>query len=504
MDVMSTGLMLQSDKESSNATADRLRAMLAACENEKAALRTRNMELAAKIHEREKYEHKLLQRMYLDEKTGFPNHAYLYKDCRHLFSGRAAVSSDPKSAIIFIALDETFEMLKKSHVSVVSEWLLYKIAHWIKEIIGARGKVYHSRDTEFAAILHHVENEADCSNIAEKIYAKISEIHSFPGHHITIGCHIGCAIYPDHGENTGAMLRSADIALTECRKNNRTFAVFSSKMAQELKERLDLKHGILRALEVQTVEEIESQFDLCFQPLVHVASLKNNKTHHKVIGSECLLRWNHPMMGPISPGRFIPLAEESGLIIPIGNWVLYNATQKLVEFQKHAKMPLYMSVNLSPKQFYDPYLVENIERILNTRDLDPGSIHLEITETSMMEDPEDTRLKCDLIQKMGMKISIDDFGTGYSSLSYLKDIRVDTIKIDKSFVDDVATNNQNQGIVKAIISMARSLGMDILAEGVEEFDQLDFIHNQGCSEIQGYYFSKPLSFGDFASYLSAG
>ncbi|MBN1685666.1 MAG: GGDEF domain-containing protein [Spirochaetales bacterium] len=484
-------------------TEERLKIMLATCRREVAALLTRNLQLEATLQEHEDHERELLKRLYLDEKTGFPNHAYMYKDCRHLFSDRATLSGGDRRAIIFIALDETFELLKKSEASIVSEWVLYKIAHWIKDIIGSRGKVYHSRDTEFAVILHRVQNVDECTDIADRISSKMSEIHRFPGHHITVACHIGFAVYPDHGMDAGTLLRSADIALSECRKNNYAYAMFTYEMAEALMERIDLKNGILRALEEQAIEEIESQFELCFQPLIKVASLSRSNTVRQVIGSECLLRWNHPLMGPISPGRFIPLAEESGLIIPIGNWVLYNATQHLVDFQKHTANRLYMSVNLSPKQFYDPYLIENLERVLRTRGIDPTAIQLEITETSMMDDPQDARRKCDAIQAMGMRISIDDFGTGYSSLSYLKNLRVDSLKIDKSFIDDVVTNNQNQGIVRAVISMARSLGMDILAEGVEDYDQLEFIHKEGCSKIQGYYFSKPLKSAEFISYLSA-
>lgn len=486
-----------------NRTKDELISMLKNCRKEQVTLRSRNRALAAKLEEQEKYERELLQRMYLDEKTGFPNHAYLYRDCRHIFSDRSAANDGQKSAIIFIALDETFEILKKSQASIVSEWVLYKMAHWIKEIIGNRGKVYHSRDTEFAVVLHHISDTGECVELAEIISSRTSEIHRFPGHHIAIGCHIGFAIYPDHGADAGTIFRSADIALMDCRKNGCAYSMFSYEMAQELMEQVDLKNGILRALEEQAIEEIESQFELCFQPLVKVFSLDNKNMKHRVIGSECLLRWNHPMMGPISPARFIPLAEESGLIVPIGNWVMYQATQNLVEFQRHTKSPLYLSLNLSPKQFYDPYLIDNMRRVISMRGIDPACIQLEITETSVMDDPEDARLKCDAIQAMGMKISIDDFGTGYSSLSYLKDLRVDSLKIDKSFVDDVVTNPQNQGIVRAVISMARSLGMDILAEGVEKYDQLEFVHKEGCSKIQGYYFSKPLKHEEFISYLSA-
>ncbi len=481
---------------------EQLEAQLARCSKERASLLAKNRQLTAKIHEQQKYERELLQRMYLDESTGFPNHAYLYRDCRHFFAGRISKSAGDKSAVVFIALDETFEILKKSQASIVSEWVLYKIAHLIKDIVGNRGKVYHSRDTEFAVILHRLDDTDECTELAERLSQKISEIHRFPGHHIAVGCHIGCAVYPDHGMDTGSLLRSADIALMDCRKNDCVYSMFSYEMAQELMESIDLRNGILRALEEQAIEEIESQFELCFQPLVKVVSLDGNNAEHRVIGSECLLRWNHPMMGSVSPARFIPLAEESGLIIPIGNWVMYQATRHLSEFQKHSDSPLYLSLNLSPKQFYDPYLIDNLKRVIQMRHIDPEVIQLEITETSVMDDPADAREKCDSIQKMGMRISIDDFGTGYSSLSYLKDLNVDSLKIDKSFVDNVVENSQNQGIVRAVISMARSLGLDILAEGVEDYRQVEFIHAEGCSKIQGYYFSKPLKHEEFISYLS--
>lgn len=486
----------------SQTSNERLRAQLAKCRKERANLLAKNRALTTKIHEQQKYERELLQRMYLDANTGFPNHAYLYRDCRHFFSGGVAESSGCKSAILFIALDETFEILKKSQASIVSEWVLYKIAHLIRDTVGKRGKVYHSRDTEFAVILRRVDAPDECTELAETLSQKISEIHHFPGHHIAVGCHIGCAIFPDHGVDSGSLLRSADIALMDSKKNDCAYSMFSHEMAQELMERIDLRNGILRALEEQAIEEIESQFELCFQPLVKVVSLDGNKAEHRVVGSECLLRWNHPMMGSVSPARFIPLAEESGLIIPIGNWVMYQATRHLNEFQKHSGSPLYLSINLSPKQFYDPYLIDNLKRVIQMRQIDPELIQLEITETSMMDDPESAREKCGSLQQMGMRISIDDFGTGYSSLSYLKDLNVDSLKIDKSFVDNVAENSQNQSIVRAVISMARSLGLDILAEGVEDYRQVEFIHAEGCSKIQGYYFSKPLKHEEFISYLS--
>ena len=486
----------------SDLTAERLRDLLGQCIREKADLVDENRRLSAKAARHQKSAHELLKRFYLDEKTGFPNHAYLVRDCRRVFAGKRATGPPETAALIFVALDETFEVLRKSQVSIISEWVLYRVARWIRAIVADSGKVYHSRSTEFAVVLHGIESPGECSRIVQRIAARMTEIHRFPGHHVAIGCDIGCAVYPEHGSNAGVMLRSADIALSECKKTNRPWAIFEPSMEAGMMERIQLKNGILRALEQQAMDEITSQFELYFQPLVKVTSLNGSGLQHRVIGSECLLRWNHPEMGPISPKKFIPLAEESGLIIPIGNWVLYSATRKLSEFQRVYPEPLYMSINLSPKQFHDPYLIENIRRVIQHGDVDPSRVQLEITETSVMDDPEDAKSKFETIRDLGVRLSIDDFGTGYSSLSYLKNLEIDCLKIDKSFIDDVGTNGQNQGIVKAVISMARSLGMDILAEGVEQLDQLEFVHSEGCNQIQGHFFSEALPAEAFVDYLS--
>lgn len=483
-------------------TAERLRLLLAECMSEKSALLDENRRLNRADARRERYERELLKRLYLDEKTGFPNHAYLSRECEYAFSRERAAEDGYRSAIIFIALDETFEVLKKSQASIVSEWVLYKIAHWIREIVGDSGKVYHTRSTEFAVLLHRIDAPQECATLVERISRRMSEIHRFPGHHITVGCRIGCAMFPEHATSPGDMLRCADIALSECAKTKDPWAIFRPEMEQRMMERIQLKNGLLRALEQQAIDEISGQFELYYQPLVKVASVNGNGMRKRTVGAECLIRWNHPEQGLIRPDKFIPIAEESGLIIPIGNWIFYQAARQIQHFRELAQDPIYLSLNLSPKQFYDPYLVESIERVLTNRDIDPESIQVEITETSVMDDPDDAKIKLEAIRDMGIKLSIDDFGTGYSSLSYLKNLEIDCLKIDKSFIDDVVTNTQNQGIVRAVISMARSLGMDILAEGVESLDQLEFVHSEGCNQIQGYYFSKPLNAEDFAEYLS--
>ena len=492
--------MDQREQTENNISDSRIGGLLRRCREENELLSDEIQRTNLKVAECEEYQSELLKRIYYDEKTGLPNHVYLHRDGLHVFSSS---QSGRTSAVLFIDLDETYETLLKTQASAISEWVLYKTALWIKDIIGDTGKVYQSRTSEFAIILREVEDEKHCGAIAEKIANRLAETHRFPGNHITVGCSIGCAVFPDHGSDRSILFRNADIALAESKKTKQPWAMFEPTMADDMLERINLKNGILKAFEDHAIQEMGTQFNLVFQPLVRVASLNGKDYQHHPVGAECLIRWNHPTIGMVSPNRFIPLAEESGLIIPIGNWVLYNATQKLVEYHKLGHDNLYMSINLSPRQFKDPYLVENVERVLTSRGLEPGSIQLEITETSIMDDPTQAVKKLETMQEMGVKLSIDDFGTGYSSLNYLKNLKVDSLKIDKSFVDDVVTNTQNQGIVRAIISMARSLGLDILAEGIEDYGQLEFIHREGCSNIQGYYFSKPLTDGEFLAYLSS-
>jgi EAL domain-containing protein (putative c-di-GMP-specific phosphodiesterase class I) len=235
--------------------------------------------------------------------------------------------------------------------------------------------------------------------------------------------------------------------------------------------------------------------------VVQILEMNDASVHHRVVGAESLMRWNHPTRGMIPPGRFIPVAEETGLIIPIGNWALFTASDQLHAWSQTSLNNIYVSVNLSPRQFRDEYLLSNIERALNRNEIDPALLKLEVTEGLVMEDPEDSISKLQAIQKMGITISIDDFGTGYSSLNYLKRLPIDLLKLDKTFIDDVLTNPQTQRIVRAVMSMASGMGMDVIAEGIEEHEQIEFLYEEGCSIIQGFYFGEPLSAYDFQKRL---
>ena len=475
---------------------------LLACAREKRRLRKSNRKLWNFIESLRKQEQKLLKRLYFNDQTGLPNHFLMARDLVGMIKERNRLKTGLNLAVIVISLDETFDVLKKTQKSIVSEWVIYRTSNWLKEIVPGGGKVYQSQDQEFLILIPEIDGIANVRAVLERISRKISEVHRFPAHNISIGAYIGCSVYPDHGTVKSDLLRCADISLAVCRENNRNYMLYEPRMAEEMLEKVELRNGILKALEEQAMKEMNGQFELYFQPVVKVTSLNGDGLQYQTMGSECLLRWKHPEKGFINPSKFIPLAEESGLIIPIGNWVFYKATEKLRQWCDEGYENLFLSINISPMQFNDPYLIENISRIVTRRKIDPRTIQLEITETSVMEDPEASARILAQIHDIGIKISIDDFGTGYSSLSYLKDLTADSLKIDKSFIDNVATNPQNQGIVRAVISMAQSLGMDILAEGVEDQQQLEFVHKEGCSNIQGYFFSKPLAVDAFEAYLA--
>ena len=451
------------------------------------------------LRQREK---KLYRRLYFDEKTGLPNHAFFARNIERLVHRLRDTNS--KFAIAFINLDESYDMLEKANKSVLSEWVLYRTAISIQDIVRGAGSVYQTKSDEFGLLVDDASNSGKLQDLLDLILESVASLHRFPGQTISIGCSIGCAIHPEHGLTSGDLLRNADIALAFSRKLGRNGLVYDPSMSREISEGVALKEGMLSALEEQAQVELEAQFQLAYQPLVRVTDIIEGDIRAETIGSECLLRWRHPERGSIEPKRFIPVAEENGLIIPIGNWVFYRAAEKIRRWRSLGHESLFLSVNLSPAQFSDVKLIDNISRLLDHQELPPDALHVEVTETAVMEDPEEALKKIDMLHEMGIRLSIDDFGTGYSSLGYLRDLRVHTLKIDKSFIDDLADNEYDRGIVRAIVSMAHSLNVEVLAEGVEHEKQVSVLYDMGCRVFQGFYFSNPLSDMKFEAYLKTG
>ena len=303
---------------------------------------------------------------------------------------------------------------------------------------------------------------------------------------------IGASIYPQDGEDVDTLLKNADTALYHAKELGRNrFQFYMQEFNKQILERSELKTALSAALE-------KNELSLNFQPLVNLKS-------GKLIGLEALLRWQHPTLGLIPPLTFIPIAEELGLIIPIGEWVLRTACAKIKAWQQFSEFQqIKIAVNISVKQFRQKNFVAVVRKILEETQLNPNYLELEITESHILSNISDIVQKMVDLKALGVRFAIDDFGTGYSSLSYLKYFPFDTVKIDKTFIDNIATDANSASIVEAIIGMTKNMGMEVLAEGVEHEEQVDFLREHHSNQVQGYYFSEPLTEGECTELFKHG
>lgn len=329
-------------------------------------------------------------------------------------------------------------------------------------------------------------------NAAMHIAAKLIDTVSIPStidhHELTVTPSIGIAIYPNDGENFDTLLKNADTAMYQAKRLSRNaFQFFTQEMQLHSARNLQLVNALRHALE-------RNELQLHYQPQI--------STHNgNIIGAEALLRWNHPEFGMISPAEFIPIAEDSGQIIQIGEWVLRTAVRQMKEWKDSGLDSMIIAVNLSAVQFQQKNLIKLVTAILDEAQLPHEYLELELTEAITMNDPQSAINIMNKLHEHGIRMSIDDFGTGYSSLSYLKQFKVYKLKIDQSFIRNIANDTEDQAIVKAIIDMAKSLGMQTIAEGVETAEQLAFLRQHKCNEIQGYYYSKPIPADQFSQFF---
>ncbi|HHJ80094.1 MAG TPA: GGDEF domain-containing protein, partial [Candidatus Tenderia electrophaga] len=324
--------------------------------------------------------------------------------------------------------------------------------------------------------------------VAEKLRLALSAPYQLNGHHYHTTPSIGIVIFPFDNETAGDVLKHADTAMYRAKAAGRdTIRFYRPSMQQAADQRLSLEKDLRSALE-------KNQFELHYQPL-----LDNN---NQLIGSEALLRWQHPDQGWVSPETFIPVAEESGLILMIGDWVMQQAIAQLKQWQQHdwSRQTGFLAINISARQFHQANFVGNITRILQQQQVNPDRLKLELTESLVIENIADTVTKMEALRELGVRIAIDDFGTGYSSLAYLKRLPIDQIKIDKSFVLDLTEDSNDAVIVETIISMANHLSLGIIAEGVETEAVLNTLKAKQCNIFQGYYFSKALPRNEFEQY----
>jgi predicted signal transduction protein with EAL and GGDEF domain len=340
---------------------------------------------------------------------------------------------------------------------------------------------------EFIILLPDLDSMQEAVRVAQKIIDCFAQPYIVPGHELFISTCIGISVFPDDGTDSDTLVRNADMAMYRAKESGRNrYQLYNASMHKQASRRLAMENRLRWGLQ-------GGEFFLHYQPLVNVKT-------GQIISIEALARWRHPELGLIPPREFIPLAEEIGLIIPLGEWVLRTACAQNKAWQDAGYPPVRMAVNFSPHQFQAHKLADMVENILLETGLAPCWLELEVTEGIMLQDVDATirtmRRLCDL----GAHISIDDFGTGYSSLSYIKKLPIHTLKIDQSFVSDIIVNNDDAAIATAIITMAHSLRLNVIAEGVETREQMLFLNSLNCSDMQGYFFSRPLPSNEFSPF----
>lgn len=344
---------------------------------------------------------------------------------------------------------------------------------------------------EFMILLSEISSPHDAAKVARRILDALAHPFFLAGHEIVASASIGITLYPCDGDNIDTLLMNADAAMYHVKEQGRNdFQFYAQAMNASAFERLSLENRLRKALE-------RKEFTLLYQPQVDI--LTDN-----IVGAEALVRWNSPDAGMVSPNDFIPLAEENGLILPLGEWVLSTACRQNRTWQMDGLPPVRVTVNLSSLQFSQQNLLEVVKRALRETQLDPRHLELEITESSLMQDADSTVRTLNMLKASGIRIALDDFGTGYSSLSYLKRFPLDVLKIDRTFVSNITTDADDAAIATAIIAMGRSLNLSVIAEGVETREQLRFLLERGCHEVQGYVYSPPVSADAFAEILRSG
>jgi diguanylate cyclase (GGDEF)-like protein len=429
------------------------------------------------ISELKQTQAKIEHQAFHDPLTDLPNRS-LFTD-RLDQSLRRARRSGERLAMLYLDLDR-FKNINDSMGHTVGDRLLRAVAERLRARTRASDTVARLGGDEFVILLPQIANPSDVFATAERVLRGFHEPFSIREREFFVTASIGIGVYPEDGDSCVALVRNADLAMYHAKRlGGDRFQLFSSEMHEDVIQRVQLENHLRRALELR-------QLNLCYQPMVDAAT-------GCLTGAEALLRWDHPDMGAVSPMRFIPLAEETGLIFPIGEWVLQHACRQAKVWQQRGLAGIYASVNVSARQLTDSGFPGHLSRILTEAGIGGDALTIEITENTLMSASGQAVAMLRDLKDTGVRISIDDFGTGYSSLSYLKRFPIDTLKIDRSFVVDLPHDRESVAIARSIVALAKNLGLQVLAEGVENRSQLEFLTAAGCDKIQGFYFSRPVS-----------
>ena len=437
--------------------------------------------------QRQEKEDIIRHQAYHDALTDLPNRV-LFQD-RLQLALAAAHRNQGRVAVMFFDLDR-FKTINDTLGHTIGDQLLKEVTKRLKQCLRQGDTLARWGGDEFTVLLPQIESVHNATHAAYRILGALKTSFSISGHELFMTASIGISVFPEDGQEPESLLKNADIALYRSKEQGRgNCQLYNATMNSQTPELLALENSLRHALD-------RDEFLLYYQPKVNVRT-------GEIVGLEALVRWEHPEMGLVSPGTFIPLAEETGLIIDIGAWVLRTACQQVVAWHRLGFQPLSIAVNLSPCQFYQPKLPDVITQILGLTQLPPHLLELEITETTVVENMDYTQTLLRQLQDIGVHIAMDDFGTGYSSLNYLKNLPFNTLKIDQSFIRDLKPASKDAEIINAVIGLGRGLDLCVVAEGVENPEQLDLLRSLQCDIVQGYLFSRPLTVDNTTAILQA-
>ncbi|HZG84250.1 putative bifunctional diguanylate cyclase/phosphodiesterase [Paenibacillus sp.] len=450
------------------------------------AMERRLKESESRLHRyKEQTARELAQLSHYDPATGLPNRNLL----NVRFEEMLERSTRRRKPFAVLSLDvDRFKMINDTKGHRFGDLVLKEIAGVLQDVVPEKGHIFRYGGDEFVVLLEQASGMDDAAEVARRIIGAFSDPIAVDGQDVYVTVSVGISMSPNDGIDFDTLLKHADSAMNHAKERGKHhFQFYSSNLNIEMQRKVDIEHELRKAL-------VNQQFELHYQPQV-------NASTGRIVGVEALLRWNHPRLGSVSPAEFVPVAEDSGLIVPIGNWVLRTACRQNKAWQDAGYDSIPIAVNFSMKQFEQANLVGVVYQALQLAGLDPQYLCLEITETVAYRQVERTMRRIEDLKHIGIQIAIDDFGTGYSSLSSLKKIAIDTLKIDKTFVQDITRSRSDLAIVNTIISMSNILEYKVVAEGVESEEQLELLKELGCFDVQGFFFGKPAPASAFVQYF---
>ena len=446
---------------------------------------TQYVSISSDITARKASEERINFLSHYDTLTGLPNRTLLQDRVNQAMMVADLYGS--KVSLMSLDLDR-FKLINDSLGHQMGDRLLIEVVNRLKLIVRSADTISRQGGDEFVIVLQDDSGLTAASKVAQKIQERMATMFEIDGHEIRVTSSIGIAVYPDDAGDLETLLKRCDIAMYHAKESGRaTYRFFTPELNIDTSERMVMESELARAVDRQ-------EFVLHYQPQIDLAS-------GRVIAAEALVRWMHPEKGLVPPARFIPVAEETGLIVPLGDWVLCEACRQARAWQDAGHAPMVVSVNLSGVQFRRPGLVARVAEVLSQFGLAAEILELELTESILVQDAQEVLQTLRELKALGVKLAIDDFGTGYSSLSYLKRFDVDKLKIDQSFVRDLCTNPEDAAIVQAVIQLGLGLNLAIIAEGAETAEQVQMLRDKGCQQVQGYFFSRPLPAAEFETFL---